>query len=40
MSLVMLRPLQKKRYNAILVTLVCYGPLLVLFGGLTYWIVS
>jgi hypothetical protein len=26
--------MQKKRYNAILVTLVCYGPILVVFGGL------
>ena len=30
----MSRPLQHKRYNAILVTLVCYGPLIVVFGGL------
>jgi hypothetical protein len=25
--------MQKKRYNALLVTLVCYGPLLVVFAG-------
>ena len=40
MDPVMLRPLQKKRYNAILVTLVCYGPIFALFGGLAYWILS
>jgi len=26
--------MQKKRYNALFVTMVCYGPLLILAGGL------
>ena len=33
------RPLQKKRYNALFVTLVCYGPLAIVFGGVIYLIV-
>ena len=34
------RPMQKKRYNALLVTLVCYGPLIVLFSGLIALLVT
>ena len=37
---IMPRPMQKKRYNAILVTLVCYGPILVVVGGLVALVIS
>ena len=34
------RPMQKKRYNALLVALACYGPIAIVLGGLVALIVT